>query len=55
VVGGKITIAHDHAGSKPRNRLVIPKHRNTILVVDDVAELIYDGAISRWRVVSTTK
>lgn len=48
-----LTLEHEDAASVATNRIITPTAAAITLVLNDVAELIYDEVSARWRVIGT--
>lgn len=49
-----VSFAHDNAGASAANRLDLPENDYIYLYADTSAEFIYDSALSRWVLISTS-
>lgn len=52
-VGGPLVLAHEAGGSTAANRIATSSGDPVTIQVGGVARLVYDGGISRWRVVDS--
>jgi hypothetical protein len=52
ISANSLTLKHEDAGSSAENRLTSPTGADVVLGQNDVADLQYDGASERWRVVN---
>lgn len=50
-----LTIQHANTGSTAGNRIICPGSASVVLVQNDVAVLVYDFTIAKWRVVAVGK